>query len=220
MKKLFLGLIIAGLVTSCGGGTAPGTDEFSTVYLTTSIEKSVINVDLVDLKLSNNICLRSYTMSPDEQQNVTFFVLKKPNLPLSVNPSDIVIYNFDLKLYPAVKNTEPFQRCFSGVYIPTGVYTVQPNGNVKIPISVINQGMKECLVENYGQVPASCDKVNFEFGPLYSVYAVLSFTAKEVYTGKEKRFEINLGTFNLSDYATATNGSTNNSTNTSGGATQ
>lgn len=209
MKKIIL--VLGGLcwLYSCGGTGGPGSDDFSTVYLTTSIEKTVINIDLVDLSVNqnNNQCLVIIPSGLDEQQNVNFIVSMKPNIPISAAPSDLVLYNFNLRLTPAVNNPEPFNRCFTGISIPTGVISVpmyqKTTNTVKLPVSVINQSIKECLVSNYGQIPASCDRMSFSFGPMYSVYALLSFTAREVYTGKEKRFNIDLGTFNLADFATS-----------------
>lgn len=195
-----------GLISCGGGGGVPGGDAFGTVFLTTSIAKPTIDVDLVNLSADANNCNITIPASNTENQSITFSTSKKPNIPQNTEASPVYIYQTYIKLTPAISNTEPFNRCIKDNISHPSISSVVPaDGSLTLEIPVINQQIKECLVNNYGTVNQSCTGMNFDFGnqkTIYSVYAVLSFKAREINTGIEKTFEINLGTFNLSDFAT------------------
>ncbi|WP_299229986.1 hypothetical protein, partial [Sulfurihydrogenibium sp.] len=124
------------------------------------------------------------------------------NLPAGVQPSEVVISDFRVSFTPAVGQLDP---CFN-VAQPSGVYTVA-NGSLSIPLPVITQDIKNCMINKY-LVAASngCTKAFFNFPQdpnnpdFYTVYATLTFKATEVYTGKSKTITINFGTYRLSDF--------------------
>ncbi|MCX7739261.1 MAG: hypothetical protein N2Z80_07665 [Hydrogenothermaceae bacterium] len=189
------------LFSSCGGsGMAPGSDYFGTVILSTSIEKPTVDVDLVDLKLENNVCVQYIPMDQSELQTLTFIVKEKDNSPSNLKKSSVYIYDSKLRFYPATNFTDPMQRCFTSYASPS--ISLEVTSSSKVTFPVIDQDIKSCLIQNYGSIPAICSVYQFNFNGNsgYKVYAALSFKAKEISTGIEKSFEINLGTFNLSDY--------------------
>lgn len=206
MKKIITGFVLAGLLVSCGGDGAPGSDMFGTVMLTTSVEKSVLDIDLVEPRLDNNQCVLNYSTNY-EVQRVLFKVEKKPNIPAGVSPSSVYIYQSVIKLQPATDFNEPFNRCIlPNITHPSISISVNADSSTNVEIPLVNQDIKRCLVENYGTPNQTCNAVQFDFGnqkSVYKVYAVLSFKAKEINTGIEKSFEVNLGTLNLSDFPTS-----------------
>lgn len=205
-KFFFFGVGFS-VVASCGGGGgAPGSDYFGTVFLTTSITKPTVDVDLVNLSLdTNNNCIQTIPMRQEELQKVVFTVSEKANNPSNVQKSPVYIYDGRIRFQSANQNVDPLNSCIlTNLSYPSFGFSI--SGSYTVDITVINQAMKKCIVDRYGISPQTCSSMQFSFGPSYTVYAVLSFKAREIATGIEKSFEINLGTFNLSDFQTGGQG--------------
>uniref|UniRef100_UPI00261BB83F hypothetical protein n=1 Tax=Sulfurihydrogenibium sp. TaxID=2053621 RepID=UPI00261BB83F len=125
IKRMFLvPLFGLGFLVGCGGGGGPGVEDFATVYITSSIQKGSIDVDLINLSLDNTTtppsCKPTIPMGANENQTLTITVTQKPNLPAGVQPSEVVISDFRVSFTPAVGQLDP---CFN-VAQPSGVYTV------------------------------------------------------------------------------------------------
>ncbi len=209
MKNLKLGFLatLSLALLSCGGGGAPGTQDFGTVYITTSISKPKIDVDIVNyvLNTTTNQCELYIPMNTNEQQTVSFTVSPKPNLPQNVQPSSVVISDLRISFTPQFGTLD---NCFNNIAQPTTVFSVSPNSIGSLNLYVINQGVKECLLNKYGILPSQCpSSVMFSFpsgSSTYIVYATLSFKATEANTGISKNMTINLGTYELGDFTTST----------------
>ena len=212
IKRMFLvPLFGLGFLVGCGGsGGGPGVEDFSTVYLTSSIQQSSINVDLIDYSLDNTTnppsCKTTIPMSDNENQKLTITVTQKPNLPAGVQPSEVVISDLRVSFTPAVGQLDP---CFN-VAQPSGVYTVNANSSFSFPFPVITQDIKNCMVNKYLISTNGCTTASFNFPQdpnnpnFYTVYATLTYKATEVYTGKSKTITINFGTYRLSDFTSQT----------------
>jgi len=208
IKRMFLvPLFSLGFLVGCGGGGGPGVEDFATVYITSSIQKAVIDVDLINLSPDNTTnptsCKPTFPMGTNEYQTLTITVTQKPNLPAGVKPSDVVISDFRISFTPAVGQLD---SCFN-VAQPSGVYTVNANGSFSFSFPVIAQDIKECMVNKYlVGVSNGCTTAFFVFPQdpnnpnFYTVYATLTYKATEVYTGKSKTITINFGTYRLSDF--------------------
>jgi hypothetical protein len=208
MKKMFLvSLFGLGFLVGCGGGGGPGVEDFSTVYLTSSLQKADIDVDLIEYILDESknppVCKSVYIpMSTDENQTLTITVTPKPNLPAGVQPSEVVISDLRISFTPAVGQLD---SCFNVAH-PSGVYTVNANSSSSFSFPVITQDIKECMVDKYIVSDYNLCRtasINFQQDPnnpyFYTVYATLTYKATEVYTGKSKTITINFGTYRLSD---------------------
>jgi hypothetical protein len=207
IKRMFLvPLFGLGFLVGCGGGGGPGAEDFSTVYITSSIQQSSINVDLINLSLDNTTtppsCKATIPMSDNENQTLTITVTQKPNLPAGVQPSEVVISDLRISFTPAVSQLDP---CFNVAQLP-GVYTVNANSSSSFSFPVITQDIKQCMINKYLVSNNGCTIASFNFPQdpnnpdFYTVYATLTFKATEVYTGKSKTITINLGTYRLSDF--------------------
>lgn len=205
-----LAFVILLLTASCGGESGvPGGDFFGTVSLITNVEKTSVQIDLADLYLSDNVCLRTVSISDDEYQSITFRTATKQT---NVNfpPSSIYIYNSSLRFYTTEPNKEPMNTCIiRNVIHPSISIEVPANGSITVSIPIISQAAKNCLVEKYSEPDQNCKQLKLDFGDgktEYTVYPILSYKAKEVQTGIEKSFEINLGPVKLSDVVRQTTG--------------
>jgi hypothetical protein len=215
MKKMFLASLFGlGFLVGCGGGGGggPGVEDFSTVYITSSIQKGSIDVDLIDYSLDNTKtppCTSTIPMSDNENQTLTITVTQKPNLPTAVKPSDVVISDLKISFTPAAGQLDP---CFN-VAQPSGVYTINAPKDSSSPSSitlsfpVITQDIKKCMRDKYIKSDYNLCRtvsINFQQDPnnpnFYTVYATLTYKATEVNTGISKTITINLGTYRLSDF--------------------
>jgi len=211
IKRMFLvPLFGLGFLVGCGGGGGPGVEDFSTVYITSSIQKGSIDVDLIEYKLDESkdppVCKSYIPMSDNENQTLTITVTPKPNLPAGVKPSEVVISDLRISFTPAAGQLD---SCFN-VAQPSGVYTV-PNGSSSFSFPVITQDIKNCMIDKYIVFNYNLCKIvsiNFPQDPnnpnFYTVYATLTYKATEVYTGKTKTITINFGTYRLSDFTSQT----------------
>jgi hypothetical protein len=205
MKKMFLvSLFGLGFLVGCGGGGGPGVEDFSTVYITSSIQKGSIDVDLINLSLDDTTksCKRTIPMPDNEKQTLTITVTQKPSLPAGAKLSEVVISDLKISFTPAVGQLDP---CFNVAQL-SGVYTVNASGSSSFSFPVITQDIKECMVNKYRSSDNGCTAASFNFPQdpnnpnYYTVYATLTFKATEVYTGISKTITINFGTYRLSDF--------------------
>jgi hypothetical protein len=209
IKRMFLvPLFSLGFLVGCGGGGGPGVEDFATVYITSSIQKAGIDVDLIEYILDESknppVCKSVYIpMSTDENQTLTIAVTQKPNLPAGVKPSEVVISDLKISFTPAAGQLDP---CFN-VAQPSGVYTVNANSSSSFSFPVITQDIKKCMRDKYIVSDYNLCRtasINFQQDPnnlnFYTVYAILTYKATEVYTGKSKTITINFGTYRLSDF--------------------
>ena len=209
IKRMFLvPLFGLGFLVGCGGGGGPGVEDFATVYITSSIQKGSIDVDLINLSLDNTTksCKPTIPMSTDENQKLTITVTQKPNLPAGVQPSEVVISDLRVSFTPAVGQLDP---CFNVAH-PSEVHTVNANSSPSFSIPVITQDIKNCMINKYLVSTNGCTTASFNFPQnpnnpdFYTVYATLTYKATEVYTGKTKTITINFGTYRLSDFTSQT----------------
>jgi hypothetical protein len=139
IKRMFLvPLFGLGFLVGCGGGGGQGAEDFSTVYITSSIQQSSIDVDLIDYSLDNTktppLYKTTIPMSDNENQTLTITVTQKPNLPAGVKPSEVVISDLRISFTPAVGQLD---SCFNNVAQPSGVYTVNaPKDSFPLPILI------------------------------------------------------------------------------------
>jgi hypothetical protein len=215
MKKMFLvSLFGLGFLVGCGGGGGggPGVEDFATVYITSSIQKPVIDVDLIEYILDESkdppVCKSVYIpMSDNENQTLTITVTPKPNLPAGVKPSEVVISDLKISFTPVAGQLDP---CFNVVAPPFGNHIVNANSSYSVSFPVITQDIKECMVMNHLTSTNGCTTASFNFSQnpnnpnFYKVYATLTFKATEVYTGISKTMTIPFGTYILSDFASQT----------------
>jgi hypothetical protein len=211
IKRMFLvPLFGLGFLVGCGGGGGQGAEDFSTVYITSSIQKASIDVDLINLSLDNTTnppsCKATIPMSDNENQKLTITVTQKPNLPAGVQPSEVVISDLRVSFTPAVGQLD---SCFNAAQ-PSGVYTVNANSSSSFSFPVITQDIKNCMINKYLVSTNGCTTASFNFPQdpnnpdFYTVYATLTYKATEVYTGKSKTITINFGTYRLSDFTSQT----------------
>ena len=196
--KLFL--FFVALAMNCGGGDIPAADCFSTVCVDVQAEHGIIEVDLINYALDNDVC--TGTIPAAETQNLIIRSIEKlpkpPNVP---GPYQVKVDSFQLSYVPVVGNLDD---CFNRFIPPTGIYTVDPGQTLSIPIPVVSQEIKECLLGKYslGHDPACrTARIVFpDFSSFYKVYGVLTFRVTEYYSGDSKIYRINFGTYILGDY--------------------
>jgi hypothetical protein len=208
MKKMLLApMVSVGFLVSCGGGGGPGVEDFSTVYLTSSVAKSSINVDLVDLATDNTTtppsCKQTIPMPDDEKQTLTVAVSSLPNLPSGTQASDVVISDLKISFTPSSGNLD---TCFKNVAQPSSYYVIKPGDSLSLDLTVITKDIKDCMVRNHLTSDNGCTTASFDFSQdpnksnFYIVYATLTYKATEVYTGRSKTTTVNLGSYTLSDF--------------------